>query len=155
MVIAMFDAKGTGEDWRAEASCRGIEIDQFFKPNISRDVRAACRECPVRDECLNHALLYEEFGYWGGTNPKERVAMRRSLGIKPKYLSVGRIIENKVPDESELMPIEHGTRSGYQLHVKRNMGFELPNGEDCGCRAANAAHIKAYRIKKREEQESQ
>ena len=43
-----------------------------------------CKECPVREECLDYAISTKElfFGIWGGMAPKERIAerKRRRLG---------------------------------------------------------------------------
>lgn len=42
--------------------------------------KAICAECPVRQECLDHAVRYREiFGIWGGKTEKERRALRRAL----------------------------------------------------------------------------
>ena len=56
----------TLQPWRTRAACRGPETALFFPPSSSerredRDVResrakAICRQCPVRSECLDHAL---------------------------------------------------------------------------------------------------
>lgn len=35
-------------------------------------------DCPVRFECLDHALAVREQGVWGGTTEKERDRIRRS-----------------------------------------------------------------------------
>jgi WhiB family redox-sensing transcriptional regulator len=73
----------TLEPWRTRAACRGPETALFFPPSSSerreeRDVResrakAICRQCPVRSECLDHALrVGESHGIWGGLNEHER-----------------------------------------------------------------------------------
>lgn len=37
-----------------------------------------CNACPVRSPCLEHALAVpERHGVWGGTNPEQRLLMRR------------------------------------------------------------------------------
>lgn len=33
-----------------------------------------CDDCPVAQDCLEYALIYEEQGVWGGTTEKERDA---------------------------------------------------------------------------------
>ena len=44
-----------------------------------REAREFCRACPVRTECLAHALDQRiEFGVWGGTTERERRALLRS-----------------------------------------------------------------------------
>lgn len=71
-------------DWLDEASCNvfALDTDLFFERQSNR-VRAAvqqiCRECPVRRQCLEHALTYEarspyppRYGIFGGLTPTER-----------------------------------------------------------------------------------
>ena len=44
-----------------------------------REARNFCRACPVRTECLAHALDQRiEFGVWGGMTERERRALLRS-----------------------------------------------------------------------------
>ena len=43
-----------------------------------REARDLCRSCPVRTECLAHALDHRvEFGVWGGMTERERRALLR------------------------------------------------------------------------------
>ena len=68
-------------EWQLAARCRGRD-DLFFHPHGEREPsrgtreRAAvevCRSCPVRRECLEHALESREpYGVWGGTTEAER-----------------------------------------------------------------------------------
>jgi WhiB family redox-sensing transcriptional regulator len=40
-------------------------------------VRKLCNSCPVKDLCLEYALVNgEEYGMWGGMTPRERQALR-------------------------------------------------------------------------------
>lgn len=75
--------------WRARAACRGPETALFFPPsNVERRedrqlrearAKAICRECPVRRECLEHALsVGETHGIWGGLNEAERRGLLES-----------------------------------------------------------------------------
>lgn len=74
--------------WRDRAACLGMDTAVFF-PNIDARTRnrpnpervaaacaaavAICRRCPVRTDCLAHALeVGETEGVWGGTDPVER-----------------------------------------------------------------------------------
>lgn len=44
-----------------------------------RRVRDFCKACPVRTECLSHALDQRiEFGVWGGMTERERRALLRA-----------------------------------------------------------------------------
>lgn len=62
--------------WQASAQCSGADFE--FVPGVetAKDLTIVrslwCNFCPVRPECLLYALLYNEHGYWGGTDTKER-----------------------------------------------------------------------------------
>ncbi|QES46897.1 transcription factor WhiB [Streptomyces venezuelae] len=71
--------------WQMQAACRGLGDQRFFHPagergeaRTARD-RAAkriCAGCPVRAECLRHALsVGETYGVWGGLTEEERRAL--------------------------------------------------------------------------------
>lgn len=60
--------------------CVGLDPDLFFPESGKRvplEARQACDQCDVRPRCLEWALKYEDFGYWGGTTPDERTKLRR------------------------------------------------------------------------------
>jgi WhiB family redox-sensing transcriptional regulator len=71
----------TSLDWQAEAACRGIDPELFF-PERGGDTdtpKRVCAKCPVRGECLEHALRYRErWGVWGGASDKERRSIIRT-----------------------------------------------------------------------------
>lgn len=71
----------TGEDWRDDASCRGMGPDLFFSDHrVARDAAArVCESCPVRVECLDEGLSRNEVGMWGGTNTHNRRTLRETL----------------------------------------------------------------------------
>ncbi len=53
--------------WMRDAAFAGMDTDLFFP-----------ERCPVRAECLEHALTApEEHGTWGGTSEPERRQLRR------------------------------------------------------------------------------
>jgi WhiB family redox-sensing transcriptional regulator len=72
--------------WFDEAACKG-EDPTLWHPDGTDNQRAAakaiaiCKRCPVRQDCLEHALANDEWlGVWGGTQPSERhrIAARRA-----------------------------------------------------------------------------
>lgn len=66
--------------WHGEAACRGSNPDVFFGERglNNGEAKAICRVCPVRKECIDHALERgEKFGVWGGFSERERRRMRR------------------------------------------------------------------------------
>jgi WhiB family redox-sensing transcriptional regulator len=87
-----------GATWRDDAACQTIATDLFFPSlawagHVSRPghghgpvadaqlaaAKAVCQTCPVRDECLAYAIDNNEpEGVWGGTDPIDRVAIRKA-----------------------------------------------------------------------------
>jgi WhiB family redox-sensing transcriptional regulator len=73
--------------WEDRAACAGTDGQVFFAPDGEREpareireARAAaiCAPCPVRAECLDHALRNSvKHGIWGGLNKDERARERR------------------------------------------------------------------------------
>jgi WhiB family redox-sensing transcriptional regulator len=67
--------------WIELAACRGLDAALFFptRGEWTRAAREVCGGCPVRAECLEHALdAGEKFGIWGGKTERQRRAMRRA-----------------------------------------------------------------------------
>lgn len=64
-------------EWRSRAACRSVDTEVMYplpgdKPGISRAV-AVCLSCPVRVECLRHAVAAQEgHGVWGGLTARQR-----------------------------------------------------------------------------------
>lgn len=56
--------------WRKRAACSGQE--NLFQDNPKKAKKEICGSCPVRDQCLKYALIYSEFGIWGGTTKESR-----------------------------------------------------------------------------------
>jgi len=79
-------------DWLDKKNCEGIPVSLFYPgqgQSIHQRVVDACADCPVKFECLDHALRYEGFGYWGGTTEKERQRLRKARGIRLNSPSTG------------------------------------------------------------------
>ncbi len=66
-------------NWRAAARCRAADAEELFVAGaLQREARQFCQSCPVRTECLAHALDQRiEFGVWGGMTERERRALLR------------------------------------------------------------------------------
>jgi len=80
-------------DWQLSARCRGEDPDVFFHPEGERGgerrrrqrrAKALCAECPVRRQCLRHAMkLPEAYGVWGGTSEDERAQQTGTSSAMP------------------------------------------------------------------------
>ncbi|MFF0739158.1 WhiB family transcriptional regulator [Streptomyces sp. NPDC004111] len=70
--------RNSGE-WAARARCRAGDADGLFAEGAAQNAATAvCAPCPVRTECLAHALDQRiEYGIWGGTTERERRALLR------------------------------------------------------------------------------
>lgn len=67
-------------NWRAAGRCRTEHADDLFVTGArQREARRFCLPCPVRAECLAHALDQRvEWGVWGGATERERRALLRA-----------------------------------------------------------------------------
>lgn len=69
--------------WIADALCRGTDPEPFYPPrgdDAAVDAaKAVCAACPVRVECLDHAIdTNEHLGVWGGESANERRKIGRA-----------------------------------------------------------------------------
>jgi WhiB family redox-sensing transcriptional regulator len=72
----------TDEDksWQMLSNCLGVDPDLFFPERgaSTKDAKAVCQGCVVRQDCLEYALTNrEKFGIWGGLSERERRRIRR------------------------------------------------------------------------------
>lgn len=82
------------KDWMGNGACREHGPSRFF-PHDGAGVETAklvCKQCPVRTECLDHALLNRiDHGVWGGCSERERkrilLRRRQSAGLTSIRLS--------------------------------------------------------------------
>jgi WhiB family redox-sensing transcriptional regulator len=66
----------TDTDWMVDALCRHHDPEFFFPPpgtNMTREQQNFCCDCPVRDECLEYAIVNKiQVGIWGGLSHNQR-----------------------------------------------------------------------------------
>jgi WhiB family redox-sensing transcriptional regulator len=78
-------------EWQFEGACNGADPESFFldpgqrgdsKRSRERQAIAICNTCPVKKQCLDHALnVPEMYGVWGGMTEENRAELANSLGI--------------------------------------------------------------------------
>jgi len=82
----------TEENWMAFAACRGMDPDFFFPARgvSTKDAKAVCAECPVREQCLEYAIEgRERFGIFGGLSERERRRIRKQRQLTRRAASGG------------------------------------------------------------------
>ncbi|MFF4354766.1 WhiB family transcriptional regulator [Streptomyces sp. NPDC001530] len=65
-------------DWADRALCRTQPDRMFVEGTAQNEAKTLCLNCPVRLDCLAHALDHrEEYGVWGAMTERERRALLR------------------------------------------------------------------------------
>jgi WhiB family redox-sensing transcriptional regulator len=62
-------------EWMTRGRCTNVPPSRFFPSDGAgvEQARKICAECPVRLECLEHALAERiDHGVWGGCSERER-----------------------------------------------------------------------------------
>lgn len=77
-------------DWQFDGACVTADPESFFLEDSMRGKKkrekekkaiALCNTCPVKQECLDHALKVPEiYGVWGGMTEEHRHDLAKSLG---------------------------------------------------------------------------
>jgi hypothetical protein len=83
-------------DWQKDSLCRKENPEDYFtgQGQNPTDARKVCPRCPVRQECLDYAIMYGEKGFWGGLTERERSKLpavgfiRRTLILEAKSLGL-------------------------------------------------------------------
>jgi len=76
----------TDTSWMQAGACRvgNVPTHLFFGSNedgrTTEAAKSICATCAVSDKCLDFALANRCVGVWGGTNDRERRAIRRTKG---------------------------------------------------------------------------
>ena len=84
------------DGWQDHANCLGLPIDVFFPANAHesavnlRLIKPICAACPVRPQCLEYSLSFQDKqlqGIWAGVTENERRRLRYqqllTQGMKP------------------------------------------------------------------------
>ena len=120
------------EPWQEQAICPSVDPEIFHvdKGGSTRAAKRVCFRCPVRLDCLTHALKHDEkFGIWGGLSPGERERVLR--GASPAQFS--------------------RCRNGHELPVE---GIDSNgNCRRCVSERADRERVRAQRIRDEERKE--
>ena len=95
MIVDLLEVLQTGGldmAWQDLANCRGADPDLFFPERgaSTRTAKGICRECQVRAECLEFAIVSsEKFGIWGMMSERERRKIRKERQIAARRREAG------------------------------------------------------------------
>lgn len=70
------------DGWQDSAACLGQDVERWVPDHPHRITRPReeCAACPVREDCLIHALTRpERYGIWASTTPDDRRILRRRI----------------------------------------------------------------------------
>jgi hypothetical protein len=87
-------------------ACAGMDPNMLYPESGSAIeyepvIKEICNGCPEYSDCLEWALHNERYGYWAGTNAKDRQRIRVALNIilplyhSEDYVDVGSIRARK------------------------------------------------------------
>jgi WhiB family redox-sensing transcriptional regulator len=81
--VAQFRRQLHDTNWQHHAACRDVPSEVFFPEKGREGIAVAiCLECPVREECLAHAIEHrEDEGIWGGRTPAQREKIRKAIRL--------------------------------------------------------------------------
>ncbi len=75
-----------GKNWIENAACKDMDSNLFFstRGESTEPAKLICKDCPVKEPCLDYALANNEtIGVWGGMSRKRRriEARRRKQAV--------------------------------------------------------------------------
>ena len=82
MTSGLYEEQDKTGDWRDLSLCNQTDPEIFFpeKGGSTRDAKAVCNRCEVRDVCLDNALANNErFGILGGKSERERRKLQKQM----------------------------------------------------------------------------
>ncbi len=91
-LLEVLQTGGLDMAWQDLANCRGADPDLFFPQRgaSTRTAKGICRECQVRAECLEFAIVSsEKFGIWGMMSERERRKIRKERPIAARRREAG------------------------------------------------------------------
>jgi hypothetical protein len=127
--------------WMDSAACRDGDPSDFFpeKGGTAERARAVCRECPVRQACLQWAVdTGEEHGVYGGMVPgdRRRIPPTSAIWQCPKCLDAFRTQKGMLMHKRDWcgVPQSHNTHGAYSAGCRCDP-----------CKSAHAAYMRTQR----------
>ncbi|MER6531400.1 WhiB family transcriptional regulator [Streptomyces sp. NPDC001508] len=119
--------RGIGDtSWHTRSVCHGMdpeEADAVFFPlprehAAIAEAKALCARCPVRGDCLNHALEHDHRdGIWGGLTEAERRPWHRGLPQRLDYTRILAVFDGRdvhLTAQERQVVIDHAYARGWR-----------------------------------------
>jgi len=117
--------------WQDNAACKNSPTEWFYPEGaeINPDALYLCETCPVRNECRDYGVVYEEWGIWGGLTASQRRRVRKEHNI---------LLSQSVKPRKAPYHDNCGTNAGYHNLYRHYERF--PNEERIRCQYCYLAH---------------
>jgi WhiB family redox-sensing transcriptional regulator len=82
-------------NWQDLAECKTVDTSLFFPERgaSTKEAKAICSDCIVREDCLEYALAHEKHGIWGGMSERERRRVRKARTLHAAQYITGVTID--------------------------------------------------------------
>lgn len=116
--------------WMQHGSCAKVGPDDpLWYPTGGSTATPAirvCNDCPVKSECLNHAITHQEaHGVWGGTSPATRLRLttriNRMAAPQQQGAEVAQLIASGTHDQSDA--IAHVSETSGQSTIAVTIAY--------------------------------
>tara|TARA_B100001996_G_scaffold132253_1_gene100597 strand:+ start:447 stop:749 length:303 start_codon:yes stop_codon:yes gene_type:complete len=81
LIEGLLNREFDSASWMKDSACKDVDPSIFFveRGESGEEAKAICATCPVKQECLDYAIKFNErVGIWGGMSDKQiRQEVRR------------------------------------------------------------------------------
>lgn len=94
------------QNWMSQGNCASLTPEQtdelfFIGPGkSSKRAQLFCASCPVKRECSNFAITYNEYGIWAGSTEEDRRNLDPFIAevLRDQALAEGRLESRNIND---------------------------------------------------------
>lgn len=119
--------------WMRYGKCNTLTFTQandifFIGPGKSANkAREFCGACPVKIQCMNYALMYDERGIWAGTTEEERDSMDPWIKIRLREVArqEGTLEVRRVEQVTKVLPMHSSEDSALEALLQEVEQLEV------------------------------
>lgn len=137
--------------WKELAKCTPTDTHLFFSsdPKEQKKAKTICQTCPVKAQCLNHAIVTNQHGIWGTTTDTQRKWIHRKHKEGPTQYreAINQQLQQTRPHQPQHpCPNCNATTPPGQHPINRNgpnANCGKPSTYNNGCRCPPCVKAKA------------